>query len=63
MNKLIRILGGLIGIAALVVGVLIITQSGNGSLVRWIGGISLVIVGVYFSNYAISGKTVIFRKG
>ena len=62
MTKFIRLLGGFIGIAAIGVGVSISLGSGSDFFINVLGGISLVIIGVYFLNYSITGSTLLFHR-
>ena len=58
MNKIIRVFGGVIGFAEVVVGAHMIYHFGFSSVVRLGGSIALICVGFVFLYYAFTGKTL-----
>ncbi len=60
MNKIIRVFGGLLGFAEVVIGVHIAYRYGFESMIKLGGSIALVCVGIFFLYYAVTGNT--FRR-
>lgn len=58
MSKMvIRVLGGVVGFLAILVGVLLVYRYWPESIQKLIVGIAMIGMGGYFLSYAITGKT------
>jgi hypothetical protein len=59
-SRIFRLAGGLLGVAAVVVGVTILIAGNAASTSNVLGAIAIVGMGVYFVRYAITGKPTLF---
>lgn len=57
IRMIIRILGGAVGLLEILVGIFLVYRYWPEAILKLAGGISLIGMGSYFLNYAITGRT------